>query len=286
MAQVKLNGKDLGILWKPPYRVEITDAVKPGDNALEVQVTNLWVNRMIGDETLPEDSSRNPDGTLKEWPPVGAGRQAKPHGSIYLHQLAVVESRRSAPTLRSDRASDAAYRAASGRAVEEQRPHRQDYNSVKGRVACLKASALGMVLRTGTAIVKGQPLAMPPSPPQLNHRHSRSHAMALRSAPSELAQELGMVSLRHPQGLPALRLPPKTWSEPCGEDRHLLLAQEPCLGEACVLDRLAGPVEAVDHVKAVVGALDDRRIGPGGRGLVGGAASPGVACRATSCPRR
>jgi hypothetical protein len=69
MAQVKLNGKDLGILWKPPYRVEVTDVVKAGDNALEVQVTNLWVNRMIGDETLPEDSSRNPDGTLKEWPP-------------------------------------------------------------------------------------------------------------------------------------------------------------------------------------------------------------------------
>ena len=34
-----------------------------------MRVTNLWVNRMIGDETLPEDSSRNPDGTLKEWPP-------------------------------------------------------------------------------------------------------------------------------------------------------------------------------------------------------------------------
>jgi hypothetical protein len=69
MAQVTINGKDLGILWKPPYRVEITDVVKPGDNALEVSVVNLWPNRMIGDETMPEDSSRNPNGTLKEWPP-------------------------------------------------------------------------------------------------------------------------------------------------------------------------------------------------------------------------
>jgi hypothetical protein len=68
MAQVTLNGKDLGILWKSPYCVDVTDAVKAGENALEVNVTNLWVNRMIGDEQLPEDSSRNANGTLKEWP--------------------------------------------------------------------------------------------------------------------------------------------------------------------------------------------------------------------------
>ncbi len=54
MAHVTLNGKDLGILWKPPFRVDITDAVKPGDNALEISVVNLWPNRMIGDAGLPE----------------------------------------------------------------------------------------------------------------------------------------------------------------------------------------------------------------------------------------
>jgi hypothetical protein len=42
--------------------------LKAGDNALEIGVTNLWINRMIGDEELPEDSDRNPDGTLKAWP--------------------------------------------------------------------------------------------------------------------------------------------------------------------------------------------------------------------------
>jgi hypothetical protein len=68
MAQVKLNGTDLGLLWKPPYQLDITKAAKPGENALEVKVINLWVNRLIGDEQLPEDSARNPDGTLKEWP--------------------------------------------------------------------------------------------------------------------------------------------------------------------------------------------------------------------------
>lgn len=68
-AQVRLNGHDLGNLWKPPFRVEITNALEAGDNSLEVQVVNLWINRLIGDEQLPEDSLRKPDGTLEEWPP-------------------------------------------------------------------------------------------------------------------------------------------------------------------------------------------------------------------------
>jgi len=68
MARVKLNDRDLGLLWKPPYRVDVTESLRPGRNALELQVTNLWPNRMIGDEALPEDSLRNKDGTLKEWP--------------------------------------------------------------------------------------------------------------------------------------------------------------------------------------------------------------------------
>ncbi len=69
MAEVKLNGQDLGILWKPPYRVDLpAAAVKPGENVLEIKVVNLWINRQIGDEQLPEDSQRNANGTLKEWP--------------------------------------------------------------------------------------------------------------------------------------------------------------------------------------------------------------------------
>jgi len=45
IAQARLNGKDLGPLWKPPFRVEVTGALKPGGNLLEVKVVNLWVNQ-------------------------------------------------------------------------------------------------------------------------------------------------------------------------------------------------------------------------------------------------
>jgi hypothetical protein len=54
LAGVRLNGKDLGVLWKPPFRVDISQAVQPGKNLLEVMVTNLWPNRLIGDQFLPE----------------------------------------------------------------------------------------------------------------------------------------------------------------------------------------------------------------------------------------
>ena len=68
MAEVKLNGKNLGILWKAPFRIEITEAVKSGTNTLQVSVVNLWINRMIGDEFLPADCELNGDGSLRAWP--------------------------------------------------------------------------------------------------------------------------------------------------------------------------------------------------------------------------
>lgn len=55
MAEVELNGKNLGVLWKPPFRVRVGEALKPGANKLVVKVTNLWRNRMIGDAALPDD---------------------------------------------------------------------------------------------------------------------------------------------------------------------------------------------------------------------------------------
>ena len=55
VAEVRLNGKACGVLWKPPFRMDVTGAVRPGKNRLEVDVTNLWPNRLIGDEQLPDD---------------------------------------------------------------------------------------------------------------------------------------------------------------------------------------------------------------------------------------
>jgi hypothetical protein len=68
LAKVTVNGIDCGIAWKPPFRVNITGAVRPGENQVEIRVVNTWVNRMIGDEHLPEDSEWIDWVRLKEWP--------------------------------------------------------------------------------------------------------------------------------------------------------------------------------------------------------------------------
>ena len=49
LAEVNVNGKSFGVLWKYPFRMNISSALKPGANALVIKVTNLWVNRLIGD---------------------------------------------------------------------------------------------------------------------------------------------------------------------------------------------------------------------------------------------
>ncbi|HEV8504904.1 MAG TPA: glycosyl hydrolase, partial [Chitinophagaceae bacterium] len=49
LAEVVVNGKSLGILWKQPFAVDVTHVLKPGENKIEIKVTNLWVNRLIGD---------------------------------------------------------------------------------------------------------------------------------------------------------------------------------------------------------------------------------------------
>ena len=75
IAEVRVNGKKLGVLWHKPFTVEVSKALKSGENTLEVEVTNLWINRLIGDEQYPDDCQYNDtdndwftDRSLANWP--------------------------------------------------------------------------------------------------------------------------------------------------------------------------------------------------------------------------
>lgn len=60
IASVRVNGKDQGLVWLPPYEVDITSAVRSSRaNMLEVEVTNCWPNRLIGDEKLTKENKYN-----------------------------------------------------------------------------------------------------------------------------------------------------------------------------------------------------------------------------------
>ena len=87
LARVRLNGKDLGVVWCPPWRVEITDAVKPGGNTLEIEVVNLWPNRLAGDSDLPAEQRR----TQTNFP---AGQQQPPLSSGLLGPVRVMAGNR------------------------------------------------------------------------------------------------------------------------------------------------------------------------------------------------
>jgi hypothetical protein len=60
LAKVVVNGSTAAILWRPPFRAPLAGRLKPGLNRLEIKVTNLWVNRLVGDELHPDDCEWNP----------------------------------------------------------------------------------------------------------------------------------------------------------------------------------------------------------------------------------
>ena len=78
LADVKLNGREQGILWKEPFRLDVTDALQPGRNHLEIRVTNLWPNRMIGDQLLAPEKRI----TWLEYKPYGSFDPLLPSGIL------------------------------------------------------------------------------------------------------------------------------------------------------------------------------------------------------------
>jgi len=54
MARVKLNGEDQGVVWCAPWRIDISNALKEGENTLEIEVANRWINRLLGDSQDPD----------------------------------------------------------------------------------------------------------------------------------------------------------------------------------------------------------------------------------------
>jgi hypothetical protein len=65
LARVRINGKDMGVAWTAPFRIKITGAVVTGENQIDIEVANLWPNRLIGDEQKPDDGIKN--GQWPEW---------------------------------------------------------------------------------------------------------------------------------------------------------------------------------------------------------------------------
>jgi hypothetical protein len=55
LAEVRLNGKRLGVVWTAPWRIDISGAVKDRENELEIDVVNQWPNCLIGDSRLPAE---------------------------------------------------------------------------------------------------------------------------------------------------------------------------------------------------------------------------------------
>jgi hypothetical protein len=83
IARVRLNGRDLGVVWCDPWCVEITDAVRKSGNKLEIDVANLWLNRLIGDEFQPPDAEYGKDGNLLRWPEWLVKNEPRPSKGRY-----------------------------------------------------------------------------------------------------------------------------------------------------------------------------------------------------------
>jgi hypothetical protein len=75
IAEVWLNGQSLGTFWMPPFRIDFTKVAKPGPNELKIRITNLWINRLLGDALLPagERTTKTNIKALPKVPPRPSG---------------------------------------------------------------------------------------------------------------------------------------------------------------------------------------------------------------------
>ncbi|MBM3494734.1 MAG: hypothetical protein FJX72_10540, partial [Armatimonadetes bacterium] len=78
-AEVTVNGRRLGVLWKAPFAADVTGMLKPGKNTLAIRVTNLWPNRLIGDEQKPDEVEWQ-GNTIKAWPDWVWSDKPRPKG--------------------------------------------------------------------------------------------------------------------------------------------------------------------------------------------------------------
>ncbi len=92
IAKVKLNGKDLGVIWTAPWGINVPwNLLNKTGNNLEIEVTNVWVNRLVGDEQEPPDAEWAPAALwtlrqahyLKEFPEWFVKKQPRPSGGRY-----------------------------------------------------------------------------------------------------------------------------------------------------------------------------------------------------------
>jgi hypothetical protein len=68
VAEIEVNGTGFGVLWKKPYRTDISRALRPGGNTLAIKVTNLWINRLVGDARMFPQKNDYWWAAAGEWP--------------------------------------------------------------------------------------------------------------------------------------------------------------------------------------------------------------------------
>ena len=76
LASVKVNGRELGFVWKEPYAIDVTNALRSGRNDLEIRIVNTRVNRLVADASLPEEQRI----TWATWNPFKKGNSLVPSG--------------------------------------------------------------------------------------------------------------------------------------------------------------------------------------------------------------